>query len=259
MNDLDLAVAAAQSAARIHREGVGTDLRVETKSSEIDLVTQVDTAAEDAIRAVITAARPDDAILGEEAGERGTGGRRWIVDPLDGTLNYAHGFPYYCVSIALEVEGVVQVGVVLDSARGDLFAAERGRGATLDGAPIRVSSQTTLRRAMVATGFAYSGDGMNENLAYFGHMLHQAGAIRRPGAAALDLANLAAGRLDGFWELYLNPWDVAAGLLIVEEAGGRTSDETGAPYRLGHRFVVASNGALHTPLLAALMGSGTDD
>ena len=122
----------------------------------------------------------------------------------------------------------------------------------MNGAPMSVSAEGDLRRSMLATGFAYSGDGMAENLEYFARMLPRAGAIRRPGAAALDLANLAAGRLDGFWELYLNPWDVAAGLLLVEEAGGRTSDEHGRPYPLGHRFVVASNGALHDALIAAL-------
>ncbi len=258
MNDLDLAIAAARAAAALHRSERGTDLAVRTKSSDIDLVTRVDTASEDAIRALIAAHRPDDAVLGEEAGQPRLAARRWIVDPLDGTLNYAHGFPYYCVSVALEVDGVVEVGVVLDSAHGELFAATRGGGATLDGAPLRVSPEATLRRAMLATGFAYSGDGMAENLEHFARMLPLAGAIRRPGAAALDLANLAAGRLDGFWELHLNPWDVAAGLLLVEEAGGRTSDERGAPYRLGHRFVVASNGAVHEALLGALdQGAGS--
>ena len=252
MNDLDLAIAAARAAAAIHASELGTDLDVTTKSSDIDLVTRVDTAAEEAIRALLARHRPDDAVLGEEAGQDGLASRRWIVDPLDGTLNYAHGFPYYCVSVALEVEGTVEVGVVLDSVHDELFAATRGGGATVNGAPMGVSSEPALRRSMLATGFAYSGAGQAENVAYFARMLPQAGALRRPGAAALDLANLAAGRLDGFWELYLNPWDVAAGLLLVEEAGGRTSDEEGQPYRLGHRFVVASNGWVHEALLDGL-------
>ena len=257
MNDLDLAVTAARTAASSHAEGVGTELAVTTKSSDIDLVTRVDTAAEEAIRALLATHRPDDAILGEEAGEEGSGGRRWIVDPLDGTLNYAHGFPYYCVSVALEVDGIVEVGVVLDSVHDELFAATRGGGATLNGAALRVSKESGLRRSMLATGFAYSEAGQAENLVYFARLLPQAGAIRRPGAAALDLANLAAGRFDGFWELYLNPWDVAAGLLLVQEAGGRTSDEHGRPYVLGHRFVVASNGLVHEGLLSALNQEGS--
>ncbi len=252
MHDLDLAITAARAAAALHRSGLGSDLAVRTKSTDIDLVTRIDTAAEQAIRDLLAEHRPGDAVLGEEEGQTGQAGRRWIVDPLDGTLNYAHGFPYYCVSVALEVDGVVEVGVVLDSAHGELFAATRGGGATVDGVPMAVSGEDRIRRAMLATGFAYSGDGMAENLEYFARVLPQAGALRRPGAAALDLANLAAGRLDGFWELHLNPWDVAAGLLLVREAGGRTSDERGEPYRLGQRFVVASNGRLHQPLLEAL-------
>lgn len=254
MSDLQLAMRAAQAAAALHRAGGA--LEIEAKSSDIDLVTRVDREAEATIRAVILAERPDDAILGEEEGLAGLGPRTWVVDPLDGTLNYAHGFPYYCVSVALQVDGVTEVGVVLDSTRDELFAAVRGGGATLNGAPIRVSGEGVLRRSMIATGFAYRAEWMAENLVLFNALLPQARALRRPGAAALDLANLAAGRLDGFWELHLNPWDVAAGSLLVTEAGGQVSDEGGAGYRLGGKTIVASNGALHPELLAALAAAG---
>ncbi len=253
MTDFELAIAAARAAAAVHQ--AGGDLQIEAKSSDIDLVTRVDREAEQAIRAVILDARPDDAILGEEEGQAGTGSRVWIVDPLDGTLNYAHGFPYYCVSVALQVDGVTEVGVVLDSTRDELFAALRGGGATLNGEPMNVSSEPSLRRSMIATGFAYKADHMAENVPLFTALLPQARALRRPGAAALDLANLAAGRLDGFWELYLNPWDVAAGMLLVVEAGGQVSDEAGGDYRFGHKTIVASNGALHPALLVALQSA----
>lgn len=253
IGDLDIAVAAAQEAAAIHRGGRTGELRVRSKSTAIDLVTQVDLEAEAAIRRVLHGHVPDDVVLGEEEGGAAVpGGRRWVVDPLDGTLNYTHGFPYYCVSIALEVDGVVEVGVVLDSARDELFCAVRGEGATLDGAPIAVSDQSVLAESMVATGFAYEIDRMLENYALFGKVLPRARAVRRPGAAALDLCNVASGRLDGFWELYLSPWDVAAGSLIVREAGGRVSDEAGRPARLEDRMIVATGGGIHDALLNVL-------
>ncbi|MBJ95293.1 MAG: inositol monophosphatase [Rickettsiales bacterium] len=251
--DLEVAVEAAQAAASIHRAGHNQDLAVKTKSNAIDLVTRVDTESEQAIREILGNRFPEDTILGEEQGQRqGSSSRRWIVDPLDGTLNYAHGFPWYCVSIALEVEGRTEVAVVLDSAHNDLFTAQRGGGSQLNGEPLQVSNCSVLSKAMLATGFPYKREWMMENVATFAHMMPRARAIRRPGAAALDLACLAAGRLDGFWEIYLKPWDVAAGVLLVEEAGGIVSDEVGAPYLLGGKTIIASNGPLQAALLKAL-------
>ncbi len=251
--ELAIATEAARVAAQLHRDGRGTDLQIASKSTAIDLVTRVDTDSERAIREVIGGAFPQDGIIGEEEGETTRGSdRRWLVDPLDGTLNYAHSFPYYCVSIALEVEGQIELGVVLDSVHGELFTARRGKGAQLDGQPISVSACTQLPEAMLATGFPYRREWMAENLATFAWMMPKVRAIRRPGAAALDLASLAAGRLDGFWEIHLQPWDVAAGMLLVQEAGGRVTDLSGSAYPLGGKTIVASNGLLHESLLEAL-------
>lgn len=247
------AIHAAQAAARLHQFYVGGELEIDTKSTHTDLVTKVDTLAEEKIRDILLSAYPEHVVLGEEQGQPGGESRgRWIVDPLDGTLNYAHGFPFYCVSIALELDGTVEVGVVLDSVRGELFTATRGGGAFLNGVPLRVSRETELSKAMLATGFAYSLEALSENVEIFARMLPQVRSVRRPGAAALDLCYVAAGRLDGFWELKLNPWDVAAGVLIIREAGGAVTDGAGAPYRLGNRALVASNGHLHARLVQAL-------
>ncbi len=253
MPELEVAIRAARAAASIQASERGSDLQVRTKSTDIDLVTRVDTASEAAIVEILLSAFPEDNILGEEAGQHeGSSSRRWIVDPLDGTLNYTHGFPWYCVSIALEVEGQIELGVVLDSVHGELFTARRGKGAQLDGQPISVSACTQLPEAMLATGFPYRREWMAENLATFAWMMPKVRAIRRPGAAALDLASLAAGRLDGFWEIHLQPWDVAAGMLLVQEAGGRVTDLSGSAYPLGGKTIVASNGLLHESLLEAL-------
>lgn len=249
---LHTAVRAAQAAARIHQQYVGRDLDIGTKSTEIDLVTRVDKESEAAIREILLTEYPDHVVLGEEAGQEGDAPYRWIVDPLDGTLNYAHGFPFYCVSVALEVHGRVEVGVVLDSVHNDLFSATRGGGSYLNGAPIRVTRETELRKSMMATGFAYTTETMMDNLELFRRMLPLCRAIRRPGAAAMDLAYVACGRLDGFWEISLNPWDVAAGWLLVEEAGGRVSGGSGKPYKLHDKTMVVSNGPLHESLLSAL-------
>jgi len=252
-SELEVATRAARCAAEIHKAGRGQDLEIAFKSTQIDLVTRVDTDSERAIREILQDAFPGDGIVGEEEGEtRSSSTRRWFVDPLDGTLNYTHSFPYYCVSIALEVDGVLAVAVVLDSVRDELFTAVSGGGAQLNGQPLAVTERKHLGESMLGTGFAYSPERMQENLLYFEKMLPLARAIRRPGAAALDLAWTAAGRLDGFWELYLNSWDVAAGSLLVTEAGGRVSDEHGGPHRLDGRVIVASNGRIHDELLTAL-------
>ena len=248
-------------------------------------MTCVDLLCEARIREVILEAHPDHVVLGEEEGQPGRGGNlgggrraahggadpedherghddgpgtshldgyRWIVDPLDGTVNYAHGFPFYCVSIALEIAGDLAVGVVYDGERDELFTAVRGAGAHLNGRPIAVSHESSPKRALLGTGFAYSGPDIQRNLEVFARTLPQVQAIRRPGAAALDICYVACGRLDGFWELSLQPWDVAAAVVIVREAGGTVTGVGGAPYRLHDPVLVASNGHLHARLLDVL-------
>ncbi|MCP4004758.1 MAG: inositol monophosphatase [bacterium] len=254
---LELASGIAREAGELSRSRFGQKREIETKSSSIDLVTDVDRACDALIRARIETARPDDAIVTEEADPRdGKSGVCWIVDPIDGTTNYAHGFPHYAISIGIELEGTRHVGVVYDPMKDELFAAERGAGASLNGDAIRVSQESELGRALLATGFAYDAhSGENTNLEYFSRFLRRAQAIRRAGSAALDLAYIACGRFDGFWELSLHPWDVAAGILLIEEAGGHTSDlDGGATPSQGER-IVASNGRLHEQLLQVLSGA----
>lgn len=250
---LETAILAAQEAARIHRFHAGGDLQIATKSNETDLVTRVDKECETRIRELVAARHPGHEVLGEEQGGPGSEAEfRWIVDPLDGTVNYAHGFPFYCVSIGVEVRGRVEVGVVLDSAHDEMFTAVRGSGAFRDGAPIRVSSEERVSRAMLATGFSYDPARKMQNSDVFVRIQPFARGVRRPGAAALDLSYLACGRLDGFWELTLNPWDVAAGVLLIEEAGGRVSGADGGEYRLGDPVLIASNGRIHQELVELL-------
>ena len=254
---LHAAVHAAREAARIQRFHAGGALDIATKSSHTDLVTQVDGLCEERIREELLSRFPDHVVLGEEGGQPGGEARcRWIVDPLDGTVNYAHGFPFYCVSIALEIDGEVVVGVVLDSVRDELFTAVRGGGAYLGGAPVGVTREADPRAAMLATGFTYDPATLLDNVEVFKRVLPEVRAIRRPGAAALDLCYVACGRLDGFWELSLNAWDVAAGNLIVREAGGTVTGPAGEPYRLGEGALVATNGYLHGKLLG-LLGLGS--
>jgi len=235
--------------ARFHDERT-----IETKSSAIDLVTDVDRASEACILERITAARPGDGILTEESGHtrQSSTGVRWVIDPLDGTTNYAHGMPHFAVSIAVEVEGVREIGVVYDPIRQELFTAQRGKGGSVNERPLRVSRATHLQEALLATGFAYDLERAAENIEYFARFLGRARAVRRAGSAALDLAYVAAGRFDGFWEMHLNPWDVAAGYLLIEEAGGRVSDFDGSPAPSSGARCVASNGVLHATLLSVL-------
>src|SRR5690606_13260390 len=213
---LATAMMAAREAAAIQRAERGNDLQVSTKSSAVDLVTKVDRMSEERIRNVILASHPGHTILGEEA--------------RMGAVNYAHGFPFYCVSIALEIDGIVEVGVVYDGERDEMFTAMRGNGARLNGEPIGVSQTTVLASALLSTGFAYVVDKINLNLTVFARVLPQVQSVRRPGAAALDICYVACGRVDGFWELALNSWDVAAGVLIVREAGGTVTVSASAAY-----------------------------
>ena len=248
---LELAVSIALEVGKIQRDRYDEPHTIETKSSPIDLVTEVDQLSEKRVLERLDAARPDDAVLTEEsAGRDGSSGLRWIVDPLDGTTNYAHGFPHFAVSIGVERDGVREVGVVYDAMKEELFTATRGGGAFLNGRPIHVSTETELRGALLATGFAYDvHDAEVDNLEYFSRFIKRAQAVRRAGSAALDLAYVACGRFDGFWELSLHPWDVAAGILIIEEAGGRVTDLYGGTPDPSGQTCVATNGPLHETML----------
>ncbi len=230
-------------------------LKIEYKG-EADLVTVADRAAEALIRDRIREQWPAHDILGEEQGLSDQGSDyRWYVDPLDGTTNFAHGYPVFCVSMGLEYRSSAQqtkriAAVIYDPTRDELFTAEQGRGARLNGETIQVSKAATLKESLLATGFPSQKRHKNPNI-YFYHQitLHTHG-VRRAGSAALDLCNVAAGRFDGFWEFNLNPWDTAAGVLIVEEAGGKVTRFDGSPFELNSRETVASNGLLHQELLA---------
>jgi myo-inositol-1(or 4)-monophosphatase len=221
---------------------------------DINLVTDADKMSEDLMIKEIRCQFPDHGILSEESEAiAGLGTMRWIIDPLDGTTNYAHGYPVFCVSIALEQEGQIILGVIYDPTRDDLFIAQRGEGAYLNGGKLSVSSVSDLSHALLATGFPYDiRNSMENNINYFNVMVKSAQAIRRAGSAALDLAYLAAGRFDGFWELKLKPWDTAAGCLMVEEAGGMISDLFGGKWNLSCPYLLASNGIIHQPMIHVL-------
>ncbi len=251
---LQTALDAAHLAKGIHQHYQEKGFTQSTKSTPTDVVTQADHESEAAIRELIASRHPDHVVLGEEQGQDKEGAFRWIVDPLDGTVNYAHGFPFYAVSIGLEAQGEMVLGVILDTARGDLFTATKGGGAFMNGRPIRVSTHSTLVGSLLATGFPYDVNQDSENVTYFQRALAKGLVVRRPGAAALDLAYVAAGRLDGFWEVKLNPWDVAAGWLLITEAGGKVTGMQGEAYQLGNRYLVASNGRIHQLLLDTLHG-----
>ncbi len=217
---------------------------------EINLVTEVDHLSEALIVERIRGSFPDHGILSEESPEMVNGsGYRWIIDPLDGTTNYAHGYPAFCVSIALEAQGKIRLGAVYNPMLDELFIAEKGTGAFLNGRSLKVSQTAELSRSLLATGFPYDiREDRNNNINYFESMLLNTQAVRRAGSAALDLAYLAAGRFDGFWELKLLPWDIAAGWLLVEEAGGIVTDLHSTPFDLHSPHILASNGLIHAEM-----------
>jgi len=249
-----VAIDAARDAGDLLRSQVRGTRRISYKGGPTDLVTEMDRRAEALILERLAAAFPDDGVLSEEAGERGgSSGRRWIVDPLDGTTNYAHGVPVFAVSIALQAAARVTLGVVYDPNLGELFVAERGGGAFLGEQRCRVSATAVLDESLLTTGFPYDvRETADNNLREYAAFCVRARAVRRIGSAVLDLAWVAAGRYDGFWELRLGAWDVAAGALLVEEAGGRVTDLLGGPLDLERPTVVATNGRIHEAVLATL-------
>lgn len=250
---------AAETAGRILMEKYASGVTVAFKGA-IDLVTEADLESERAVVEVIRSRYPEHDILAEEGdhGHRGSDWQ-WIIDPLDGTTNFAHGFPWFAVSIALVVRGRVVLGAVFNPHNGEMFVAERGKGATLNGRSLQVSKTASLDRAMLATGFAYDHKTSRENnYGEFTRFQRAAQAVRRAGVASLDLACVAAGRFDGFWELKLKPWDVAAGVLLVEEAGGKVSDYAGKPMPLDRGEILASNGLLHQAMQDLLARSGDE-
>jgi myo-inositol-1(or 4)-monophosphatase len=242
----EIALQAARAGGQVLMSKLGMTLVIDHKG-EVDLVTDADRAAEKAIVDVLRGTFPRHEILAEEAdyGDNHSS-YRWIIDPLDGTTNFAHGFPWFAISIALAINGEIVLGVVFQPYNKEMFVAEKGKGATLNGTRIHVSRVAALDQALIATGFPYDRkQSPVNNLDHFSNFQQAAQACRLAGAASLDLANTAAGRLDGYWEMKLKPWDMAAGKLLVEEAGGRISDFTGAPLDLYGQECLASNGLLH--------------
>jgi myo-inositol-1(or 4)-monophosphatase len=250
---LSVAREAALKAGGILRDNI-RGIREITLKGDINLVTEMDMRSERVVVETLLASFPGHGIMAEEGTRiQGNSGFTWIIDPLDGTTNYAHGYPCFSVSIALEQEGEIVLGVVYDPMRGELFTAQKKKGAFLNGKPIKVSGIETLIKSLLATGFPYDRKvSEKNNMDYFHDLLMASQEVRRDGSAALDLCSVASGRFDGFWELKLKPWDVAAGILIVLEAGGRISDFSGTKFSIHDDEILASNGKIHGHLLEIL-------
>ena len=252
-NVRDTALKAAHAAGAIQREGYGNVVSLDYKSA-FNIVTDVDAASEKEVIRIIKESFPDHEILGEESGVHATGSSsRWIIDPLDGTTNYAHSYPFFCVSIGYEENGEMQLGVVFNPMSNELFFAEKGKGAFLNGMPIKVSNVGSLSACLLATGFPPdTANAHYSNLAEFARLTDICHGVRRDGSAALDLCFVACGRLDGFWEFKLAPWDLAAGTLIVREAGGSVSSLTGGKFDMNTGHVLACNSLVGDEIVAAL-------
>jgi myo-inositol-1(or 4)-monophosphatase len=247
-NYLQAATEIAQEAGKILIEELSRPLDLHYKGDEVDLVTQADKRSEKTIVERLTKYFPDHAIAAEE----GTGHEsasasefRWHVDPLDGTTNFAHGYPCFCVSIALAQRSTLLAAVVFNPFYNELFTAARGEGATFNSKKMHVSKNGTVSTSLLCTGFPVHNRKGSPNLQYYGDFTMRSHGVRRDGSAALDLASIAAGRFDGFWEFGLKPWDTAAGVLLIEEAGGKVTDFAGNPYQLGGPVILATNGLIH--------------
>lgn len=243
---LKIAEEACRRSGAIQMEGLKKNREI-TFKGDINLVTDIDHACEKAIVDLIQGTFPDHDILAEEgSGKRKDSEFKWVIDPLDGTTNYTHGYPLFVTSIGLEYKGEIVAGAVYDPNLDEMFLAEKGSGATLNGEKIQVSSVETLEHALLVTGFSYNiRETKDNNLDQFEKFIMQAQAVRRDGVAAADLCYVAAGRYDGFWELNLFPWDVAAGVIILREAGGHITDYAGNPYEIYCKQILATNGPLH--------------
>ena len=249
-----VAIRAARAAGRIHLKRL-SHTNISRKSNAIDLVTEADHESEAAVIDLLQRAFPDHAILAEEGGGSSNvaSDHRWIIDPLDGTTNFAHSFPQFCVSIGYERRGRIQLAVILDAFKRELFVARRGAGAYLNHKPIRVSRVRTLDMSLLATGFPYDRrERRRFYLCFWEAFMLRTHGVRRTGSAALDLAWVACGRVDAFWEFGLKPWDVAAGSLLVEEAGGRVSNMDGTKLDTSAAQIIASNGRLHQQMVETL-------
>src|SRR5205807_2916621 len=245
-NYLQAAVEIAQQAGKILIEEFSRPLDIRYKGAEVDLVTQADKRSEQYIVSRINEFFPGHAITAEEGTGQDTASEfRWHVDPLDGTTNFAHHYPCFCVSIALAQRGTPLAAAIFNPYYNELYTAARGEGATFNGKNIGVSKVATLSTSLLCTGFPVRNRRLSPNLQYYGEFTQQTHGVRRDGSAALDLASVASGRFDGFWEFGLNKWDVAAGILLIEEAGGRVSDFEGKPYELGGPVILATNGSIH--------------
>jgi myo-inositol-1(or 4)-monophosphatase len=248
---LQAAMEIAREAGAILREEFDQAPQISYKG-DVDIVTQADKRSEKAIVGRLTEFFPEHSIAAEEGtGHEGASEFRWHVDPLDGTTNFAHGYPCFCVSIALAQRDTLLAGVVFNPFYNELFAAERGQGATLNGKAIHVSKSASVATSLLCTGFPVQNRQLSPNLQFYGDFTMRSHGVRRDGSAALDLACVAAGRFEGFWEFGLKPWDTAAGVLLIEEAGGKVSDFAGAPYKLGGPMILATNGLIHEEMRAA--------
>lgn len=254
--ELAAAIEAALAGGEVVRRYHGGKFEISFKG-ETNLVTDADKESERTIVSILRRRVPGAAVLAEEGGEqKGTTNGRFLVDPLDGTTNFAHGYPCFSVSIGFEQDGEIRAGVVYDPVHEELFVAEKGEGAFLNGTKLQVSKTRELRHALLVTGFPYDlRDDLEGSLRLFKRFLGATRAIRRDGSAALDLCYVAAGRLDGFWEEKLGPWDTAAGSIIVTEAGGSVSDFSGAAFTCHGKEILSSNGVLHEEMLGVLQSS----
>jgi myo-inositol-1(or 4)-monophosphatase len=253
---LNIAIEAALAAGKFLKQNVGKIKDIQLKSGqEKNLVTEIDKKSEAMIIELITKHFPSHTILAEEGGGKKSprSDVKWIIDPLDGTTNYTHGFPVFCVSIGIEVKEQLVAGVIYDPNFDEMFTAEKGKGAYLNGKRISVSKRTSLKESLLVTGFPYNvAENPNNAIEHFVHFLMDAQAVRRMGSAAIDLAYVAAGRYEGFWEVALNPWDMAAGALLVEEAGGKVTRFSGEPFNIYQQEVLASNGIVHEHMMEVL-------
>lgn len=250
---MEVAMAAAREAGEYALKRLGSVIEISHKGGKNNLVTDVDKASEEIVIRHIRENFPEHSILAEESGRScEKNDYMWIIDPLDGTTNYAHAFPFFCVSIGVLYRQEVVIGVVYNPNLDELFTAEKGKGAFLNSNPINVSATATVEASLLATGFQYDPVERLKNLKYMGKVLEVAQAIRRAGAAALDLSYVACGRFDGFWEQGLKPWDTSAGYLIINEAGGTISTMDNGTYDIYQKDIVATNGKIHSQLLSIL-------